>query len=268
MNQRVEKVVNKLLESFKTKNIPQVVAYAQFPIPNLPCSKWSFLNQIIVLSNDTVDCRGYLQWKEVNRNIKQGAKAIYILVPYMKKVEKEENEKSTDSESNEVLMGFMSKPVFKVEDTEGESLEYEDIQLPEHPLLERAEELGVEVKSAPGSYQYYGYYNTDRKEIILATPEEKTFFHELAHVAHEKVIKKLKPGQNPAQEIVAEFTAQVLCNMVGKTMDRHLGNSYIYIERYAQALEMTPHKAVLSLLLEIDKILKLILKKEEPDVQS
>jgi hypothetical protein len=262
MNQKVEKVISNLLECFKTKNIPQVVAYSKFPIPNIPSSKWSYLNQLIMLVNDSIDCRGFLQWKEINRNVKKGAKAIYILVPYMKNIENDKDN-SGDSEAEPVLMGFMAKPVFRAEDTEGEALDYEDINLPKHCLLEIAEQLGVSIKTVPGSYKYYGYFDPKDREIGLATPEEKTFYHELAHAAHSKVNNNLKWGQDPAQEIVAEFSAQVICQMVGKTLDKHLGNSYGYIEHYAQSLEMTPHKAVLSLLSEVDKVLKVILHEEE-----
>jgi hypothetical protein len=258
MNQKVEKVVNNILEKFKTQDIPKAVAYAQFPIPNIPCNQWSLLNQLTVMFSGSIDCRGYRQWLENNRSVKKGAKAIYILVPWVKK----EAGSSKEDGSKSTLMGFMAKPVFRVEDTDGEVLKYDNIQLPKHNLLERAEELGVLVKAVPGSYQYYGYFNSSEREIGLATPEEKTFFHELAHVAHEKVKGKLKRGQDPAQEIVAEFVAQVLCQLVGKTLDRHLGNSYSYIENYARKLDCTPYKSVLSLLSEVDKVLKLILQEE------
>jgi hypothetical protein len=55
-------------------------------------------------------------------------------------------------------------------------------------------------------------------------------------VVHEKVKGKLIRGQDPAQEIVAEFSAQVLSHMVGKALDKHLGNSYSYIEHLPKNL--------------------------------
>ena len=71
------------------------------------------------------------------------------------------------------------------------------LELPDFPLIERAEEWGISVKAVPGNYRYYGYYQPGRNEIALATPEESVFFHELAHAAHEKVKGALKPGQDP-----------------------------------------------------------------------
>lgn len=65
----------------------------------------------------------------------------------------------------------MCKPVFRVEDTDGEALEYETLKLPTFPLEERAEEWGISVKAIPGNYRYYGYYQPGRNEIGLATPE-------------------------------------------------------------------------------------------------
>jgi hypothetical protein len=173
------------------------------------------------------------------------------LVPRIVKTENEEN-----GEVEHFLRGFMCKPVFRVEDTGGESLDYEQIELPNLPLMEKAKEWGISVKAIPGNYRYYGYYSSDRKEIALATPEESVFFHELAHAAHEKVNGSLKCGQDPIQEIVAELSAAVLCRMVGKRQDHSLGNSYRYIQRYAADLNLTIHIACLKVMSETETVLK------------
>jgi len=128
------------------------------------------------------------------------------------------------------LTGFGCKPVFRFEDTGGEPLEYEQISIPELPLIQKALEWGISVKCIPGDYSYYGFYSAPRKEIALATPEEKVFFHELSHAAHEKVKGQLKSGQDPLQEIVAELSAASLCMLVGKTTNGTFGNSYKYID--------------------------------------
>ena len=78
-------------------------------------------------------------------------------------------------------------PVFRAEDTEGDPLDYEIVELPDLPLLELAEQWGITVKNVPGNFQYYGFYSDQRKEIGLATKEECVFFHELAHAAHYKL---------------------------------------------------------------------------------
>ena len=166
--------------------------------------------------------------------------------------------KEKEDSEDVILTGYLMVPVFRFEDTLGEPLDYEKIQLPELPLKEVADSWGIEVKAIPGNYRHYGYYNPDRKVIALATKDESVFFHELAHAAHERVVEDLKGGEDPWQEIVAELSAQALCIIVGKT-SRHLGNSYRYIKEYAKGLELSPEAACVKALGEVEEVLKLIL---------
>lgn len=253
MNEKVRKVLNVIVDRFKSGDIPEAVAMASYPIPNTPSSKWSFTNRTLMFLAGTGDARGYRQWQEVDRFVKKGAKAIYILVPCFKK-QADEN-----GEEQESLRFFKPSPVFMCEDTDGEPLDYQQIELPELPLIARAQEWGISVKAVPGNYLYRGYYSSLRQEIGLATPEEKTFFHELAHAGHEKVIGSLEAGQDPLQEVVAELCAQALCRLVGKNLSDTTGNSFKYIEKYAEKLKLSPYSACLKVLGETEKVLNLIL---------
>ena len=256
MNNRVKTVLNTIIDKFKSGEIPEAVAMASYPIPDIPSSKWSFTNRTLMFLSGTGDARGYRQWQEVNRYVKKGARAIYILVPcFGKRVDE-------NGEETQILRYFKATPVFMCEDTEGEPLDYEQIELPELPLLERAKEWGISVKAVPGNYLYRGYYSSSLQQIGLATPEEKVFFHELAHAGHDKVIGGLKAGQDPLQEIVAELSAQALCRLVGKNLSNSMGNSYRYIERYAEKLKLTPYTACLKVLGETENVLNLILKEK------
>jgi hypothetical protein len=258
MNDKVKQTLQAVLDKFKSGDIPEVVAYAMYPIADVPSSKWSLMNRIIIMLAETRDARGYRQWQQANRFVKKGAKALYILVPFMKKTEDGDGKETT------VLKGFGCRPVFKVEDTDGEPLDYQEIELPEFPLIERAEQWGISVQAVPGNYHFFGCYSGKRQEIELATQEECIFFHELAHAAHAKIIGSLKPGQNPLQEIVAEMSSQCLCRLVGKSGERYLGNAYRYIERYAEQIQMSPHMACLKAMSETEKVLNLILAKNDP----
>ena len=200
-----------------------------------------------------MDARGFRQWQKANRKVKKGAKAIYILAPMFFKKEEE-------GEEALVLGGFKPVPVFRSEDTEGEPLDYEVVELPDLPLLELAEQWGITVKNIPGNFQCYGFYSDQRKEIGLATKEECVFFHELAHAAHYRLNPDLKPGQKPFKEIIADLSAQALCSLVGKTDDKHLGNTYRYIEEYAKEMKQTPITACVQVLDETEQVLNLILK--------
>jgi hypothetical protein len=250
----VRAVLQEILEKFKTGDIPEAVALACFPAVDIPSSKWSFTNRLLMFLSGTNDARGFRQWKQVRRWVKKGARAIYILVPCF---ETEINEETGEEE--QVLKYFRTCPVYRYEDTTGKPLENSQPELPELPLLERAKEWGLSVKTIPGNFPSKGYYLPERKEIGLATPEEKTFFHELAHASHERIKGKLKTGQDPFQEIVAELSAQALCKLVGKRLKDTTGNSYKYIESYAASVNLSPHIACLSVLSDTEKVLKLIL---------
>jgi len=254
MNKNIQQVLDSILEAFETGNIPEAVAIASFPIPDVPSAQWSFRNRTIQFISGTADARGFNQWRSAKRHVKKGSKALYILVPCFKK---EVDENTGEEESR--LSFFKAMPVFRVEDTEGEPLDYQNIELPELPLLERAKELGVNVKAVPGNYRYYGFYSPDRKEIAMATPSEKTFFHELSHAADHIIKGKMKPGQDPFQEITAELCAQALARIVGKSIEDTTGNTYRYIKGYAEKINMSPHKACLKVLSDTEKVLNLIL---------
>lgn len=200
----------------------------------------------------TSDARGFRQWKSVNRFVKRGARAIYILVPRIVCRETETGEEESH------LAGFLAKPVFRVEDTDGELLDYEKMELPEFPLIEKAKEWGISVKAIPGNYSYYGYFSEGRKEIGLATKEETVFFHELAHAAHHKVLGNNKNIPSWREEIVAELGSAVLCRMVGKT-SKYLGNNYRYIRHYAEKTNSTPIQACMKIMGEVEATLSLIL---------
>jgi antirestriction protein ArdC len=257
MNDRIKAVLDGILERFKSGDIPEAVAYSMFAIKDIPSAKWSILNRIIMFLSGTNDARGFRQWNEVNRYVKKGSKGFYILVPHIRKVENKDT-----GEEKEALVGFLTRAVFRYEDTDGEPIIREEIELADLPLIERAEEWGLSVTAIPGGYRYSGYYSSRNRLIALATKEECVFFHELAHCAHEKLLGKLKRGQDPDQEIVAELSAQALCRIVGKTGDRNIGNSYRYIEPYAERLNITPHAACLKVMSDTEKVLTLILKGE------
>lgn len=262
MHDKVKSVLSGILDCFKSGNVPEAIALSMFPPADIPSAKWSLLNKTIMFLSGTADARGYRQWQSTNRYVLKGVKAIHILVPFIKKVD------DNSGSDKFVLQGFGVKPVFRVEDTDGEELDYQQIELPDLPLLEKAEAWGINVKTVPGNYHCYGYFSPKNREIGLATPEESTFFHELAHVAHEKIIGGLKGGQNPLQEIVAELSAQALCKIVGKEQSDTLGNSYRYIEDYALQLKMSSYTACLKVMADTEKVLSLILNDKMPDQVS
>ena len=254
MTKTIKTVLNKILECFESQNLPEVITYSVFPAANMPSSNWSLLNRILILLSETQDARGFRQWKEVDRHVIKGAKAIHILVPKIMKLENDEGDEE------ERLAGFMARPVFRIEDTEGEKVEYEKIELPNLSLMERAKEWGISVKTIPGNPTYYGYFSSERKEIALASKEETVFFHELAHAAHKRLVGSNKK-QHWKKEIVAELSAAVLCEIVGRT-SKYLGNNHQYIGHYAKKANLTPVQGCLKVISDVEKVLGLILTKK------
>ncbi len=263
MNQKIKTVLNTILTAFESGDIPEAVAIATFPVPNIPSANWSFCNRTIQFLSGTADSRGYKQWLEAGRQVKKGSTAIYILVPCFKKNRDDETE-----EEKKVLTFFKAMPVFRLEDTDGEPLDYQNIELPDLPLIERANDWGVSAKAVPGNFRYHAYFAPDRKEIALATKSEKTFFHELSHAADYIIKGELKPGQDPLQEVSAELSAQALAGLVGTSIEDTTGNSFRYIKHYAGKIKMSPHKACLKVLADTEKILNLILHGRADGIQN
>jgi hypothetical protein len=268
MNEKLKLALESVLQRFESGDIPEAIAYSTFPVYDIPSARWSLLNRLLMFIAGTRDARGIKQWNQAGRHVKKGAKAFTILAPrIIKKVaesngngeDDEELEEGDQGETIKVLAGFLGVPVFRVEDTEGEPLVYETIKLPELPLMEVAQSCGVSVSGIPWDRLYYGFFRQDRNEIALATEEETVFFHELSHVAHQKVLGgELRNGQDWKQEIVAELSAAVLCHLFGKTPSKHLGSNYRYISRYAGEAGLTPVQGCLGVMKDVESVLSLI----------
>ncbi|MBA7570971.1 hypothetical protein ES708_12727 [subsurface metagenome] len=259
MNTKVRAVLNGILETFKSGDLPKAIAYSLFPYPDIPSSSWSFQNRFIMLISGTRDARGIRQWNKTGRHVLPGAKAIYILVPRIVKAHRLD-----DDEESTAVRGYLARPVFRVEDTQGEPLDYEkEIPVPAFPLLDKAREWGITVSSMYATSRVLGAYSQADKEILVATPEEIVFFHELSHAAHERVKGELDEGQHWRQEVVAELSAQALCHMAGRKNSSTMGNSYRYIERYAEKAGITAVTACLKVIGDVEKVLMLILENNQ-----
>ena len=194
---------------------------------SIPCHNWSYLNQFVAYLSGTNDARGYRQWQEAGRHVKKGAKAIHIFVPmlYKSKPEDPENEEKK-------LTGFKAMPVFRVEDTEGEELDYE-IRLREFdpsalPLIDVAQSLGVSV-SAGLTGDAAGWFNRKDKSITMGCNDGQIFLHELSHAVDNAL-----PGKNEEyafNEVVAELSAAFLATLYGHTCN--LDNTIAYIRGWS-----------------------------------
>ncbi len=252
---KVSAVLADLLDRFSSPDFPQAVAYACFPIAaEIPAATWSLGNRVLMLLAGTDDARGFQQWKDAGRFVKKGSHAFSILIPRLAKKE------NAAGEEEKFLAGFLTGPVFRVEDTDGEPLDYESIQLPEFPLLDIARSLGISVKSMPDNGRYYGFYKPSADMICLATAEEIVFFHELAHAVHYRVCPDVSKDctQISRKEIVAELSAAALCVLVGKSGFVYLANSFHYVKSYVAESKKTPVAACFKVLEDVEKILRFL----------
>jgi len=256
---KIEGILKGLIDMFESGDMPETIARAIIKRQegSSPSDSWSLGNLLIRTLAGTEDARGYKQWQAVGRYPKKGAKAFYILAPCTKTIT-ETNEEGEEIKVT-IVTGFRPVPVFRYEDTEGKPLQkpyYKPAVLP--PLANVAEAWGIKIKYGPFTGRFYGYYDFGSNEIFLATHDVNTFFHELGHCAHEKVIGSLKGGQDPRQEIVAEMTSAVLCQLYGfKGYEKY---SYDYIKHYAGKNIL---KEIMGLLSEIEETVRLILETAE-----
>ena len=251
--EKIRSTLSQIIELFQSGDVPKAVAVVTFPpYENIPSNHWSMLNRLIMNRSDCSDARGFRQWLAVGRYPKKGSKAVHILGPRMIRKSKPDVLKQEEY----VVSGFLPIPVFRAEDTEGEPLHYEPVQLPKLPLMEKACEWGIDVAGITFQGEVHGFYSRQDQKIRLASPSERIFFHELAHAAHSR-LGDFSESSKAKKEIVAELSAQVLAQLMGTQMENSLGNSYQYIQHYSQGKDVV--RACLKVLAEVEQVLKLIL---------
>ncbi len=238
-----------LLREFQDGNIPKMMAIVSNPIPNIPSAHWSLFNRLLQKVAHTSDGRDITQWNGVGRNVKEGSQAFHIFVPNIIKI------KGENGEIDDEIIGCKLSPVFRIEDTEGEPVDHEDIQLRRIPFVERLE--GLSSKSIP--------FGNKLEQIIEATPEEALLFYELAYAIQETVAGhdilslRLKKIEVPIKEMVTELSALTLCYLAGKDGSKYLGSTYCNIDEYAKGLNITPGSAMQQVIGEIERVLEIFL---------
>lgn len=263
---RISAAVSQLTDLFTSGALPERIAQTEIARleadKDVPSVKWSLQNRILMLLANTSDGRGFQQWKQVGRSVVKDAHCFHILGPTMVKAKDE-----VSGEERSILVGFHTIPMFRFEDTDGEPLLRPDYTPPVLPVLhDVAEAWKVPVTWLPFEGRYRGYHahggGGDR--IVLCTHDARTFFHELAHAAHLRVMeaagRQMQGGQDPRQEVVAETCAAVLCRLYG--FDGYLWHSHDYISHYGGK---NPAQAVARVLGDVEKSLALILETHEAE---
>jgi len=265
-NPHIKATVDTLLEQMKNPDSLEMVSKSMFRRNSeIPSDNWSLLNRMIMAINDTNDARTFNSWKKIERMVKKGSKAFYILKP--KIIKESYSPKQFDTDGNEVkvikCVGFLPQPEFRYEDTDGEPVDYSaDREMPEFLGKEVAEKWNLTVSQDFANPSYYAYYSPIKEQINMATDDQQTFFHELCHASDDRILKSqgkaLALGQDPVQEIVADFASCVLMHMVG--LKASSASTYSYVKRYAVQLNKDVVDSVIPLVNRIGKVVDLIVK--------
>ena len=267
----IKNAINYMLEMFKSGDFPKATAMSIIKKregDKIPSDSWSLGNRILMTAQGTSDARGFKQWQQVNRNVKKGTKAIHILSPVMKKFT-EIDEKTGEEVKKSIVIGFSAMPVFRYEDTEGAALPSFDYSPKIYPpFFDVAEKLGIEVSYKPLRSNYYGQYNIGNNHITLCSDSAVTYYHELAHALDHKINGDLSNNNKSRNEIVAEFSAIVLCQLSG--ISGYEDQSYKYIREYCKhsKTDAAILKKIMGILADVEKIIDAVLAVSEGESQN
>jgi len=179
--------------------------------------QYSFGNVLLIAAqcHKATRVAGFNAWRKLDRFVRKGEKAIWILAPMVYKT-------AEDGENDRVIRGFKFVPVFDIAQTDGEELpsicnrlEGDDPTGLYAQLVTVAQSIGFTVED----YEFDGSANGDcchddhriRVETTnTAAQRVKTLAHELAHaLLHESY------DNRALAELEAESTAYVVCQALG-----------------------------------------------------
>jgi len=184
--------------------------------------RYSFGNVLLIAlqCHEATQVAGFNAWRKLNRLVRKGEKAIWILAPIFYKATDAKETETTVVEK--VIRGFKYVPVFDVAQTDGEELPSitnrlggDDPDGSYATLLTVAQSIGFAVED----HEFDGSTNGDcshgEHRIRVETrntPAQrvKTLAHEIAHaMLHEKY------DSRAFAELEAESTAYVVCQALG-----------------------------------------------------
>jgi len=235
---KAEESASRVVSAFKSGELPKALApiFIKRSDSACHCRAWSWSNQLITALHGYSDARGFRQWEQVERHVKKGEKAFYILAPCARKIAERDSDTGDDGERM-AIYGFRGVPVFGLEQTDGEPLP-EDLEnkrfIDGLPLVSVASEWGLSVETYSGEgSRYLGYYRHGQG-VALGVKNAATWAHELCHAADDRNGTMTKAhGQQLDNEVVAELGGAVLLTILGDTTGADYGGCWEYIQRYA-----------------------------------
>lgn len=248
-----------LTKSFENPKILENAIVSTFLDPiDVPQNEYSRTNRILLAIQGAYDARGSSTWRGLKKFPLNWSNQVFIMMPKVIKI------KDKEDEDKSITTGFFFKGLYDAENVYGgKPIEYvknPPKSLP--PLADVATKWGVNIQYKVRA-DAWGSYDTKKNEIQLSTDAAGTFFHELAHKAHEKIDGKLKGGQDPQQEAIAQLSAAVLAQMYDKKIDLA---TYNYILHYAKEDPTKAMKLISKVLKKTGQVLDLILETTDYDI--
>ncbi|MBN1270855.1 MAG: DUF1738 domain-containing protein [Candidatus Aminicenantes bacterium] len=196
--------------------------------------RYSLYNTLLMWQQnpDSTLCAGFKTWKEKQRFVRKGEKAIWILAPafWKEKAEKENAETGETEEIEKEHLYFISVPVFDVSQTDGEPLDMgHEVRGKTDYTLEEIAAKWPEFPLTIDNGIQGGW--TDGKEIHISERKNKeqmkgSYFHELAHaiLEHSKKRQAGEIGKDQA-ELEAESISFLVCSCLG--IEKQSSGAYI-----------------------------------------
>ncbi len=180
---------------------------------------YSFGNVVLIAAQCPGASRvaGFHTWKKLERTVRKGEKAVWILAPMVAA-----RDKSADPGDDRVIRGFKFVPVFDVSQTGGAALPAvchaltgEEPAESLHRLTEAAGAIGYSVVEADLPDGVHGDCAFGLRRIRLESRNSsaqrlKTLAHEIAHA-----FLHAEQPDRPRAELEAESAAYVICRRMG-----------------------------------------------------
>jgi antirestriction protein ArdC len=197
---------------------------------------YSFRNTLLIQLQcpEATRVAGFRAWQQLDRQVRKGEKAIWILAPVTRK---RDDDDIDDDNNTRVLVAFKPACVFDISQTDGEPLPEVCSRLdgtaPDgvyHNLIAVAHGIGysVEQDNLPGATNGDCNFSARRIRVEASNApaqQVKTLVHELAHaMLHENT------QDRPLAELEAESVAFVVCAALGVETDDY---SFGYVTGWA-----------------------------------
>ncbi|WP_068505885.1 ArdC family protein [Paenibacillus kribbensis] len=277
VQKQVDQAIQRVFQSNEFQRYLEVAA--KFP-------KYSMNNIVMIYSQnpDATMVQGYKAWKELDRQVQAGEKAIKIFAPTFRKVEMTKIDPVTQrpqldaqgkeiTEKKEMLTGFTAVNVFDVSQTKGKELvNIRDIVRDD--IRDSAKALNMyrsfsahlsqkmDVRESAEDFKQHpnvrGFYDRENHAIRInpnvgnSTMQLKTLIHEYAHSQIHRMDSPLKDLPKGHKEAQAEATAFMVTKYYGLDTEAYSAG---YIATWAKDIKLAKQA-----LTEIQKVANNIIR--------